>query len=105
MPKTEAAHTPESKTPGTYRVDSNGYIEVIRPGSTLMSVQTGKHTGLDTSEIAQLVQQANAVPDLLAACEKLAAWDKESDLNVADRLLSEACSQARAAIRKAEGDA
>ena len=56
-----------------YRVDSNGHIEVIRPGSILMSVQTGKQTGLDTAEIAKLVKQANVAGAMAAALREFIA--------------------------------
>lgn len=43
-----------------------------------------------------------AAPELLQACEKLAAWDASDDDS---RLISEACSFARAAVAKARGGA
>ena len=69
----KAKPQPKSGPLAQYRVDSNGHIEVIRPGSILMSVQTGKQTGLDTAEIAQLVEQANTAPKLAAVVREFIA--------------------------------
>lgn len=71
----------------------NHYVASIRLASVGYS-GTQENRNQDEKD-AQLI---SAAPDLLEACQLLAAWDRS---NGDIELLSDACSKARAAIAKA----
>jgi hypothetical protein len=82
----------------------------IKPARKYVTIFAGRNThvchlatsGLTDEEIEANADLIAAAPELLTACERLAAWDASHDDS---QLISEACSFARAAIAKARGGA
>ena len=80
-------------TPGPWEATDDGDINRQHNGKRLATVS--RHNGRANARLMA------ASPRMLEACEKLVAWD-ESHGDA--KLISEACSFARQAVRQATGD-
>lgn len=105
----KAETKPQGHTPGPWQVGKNGDKcardhAICADGIVLAKVYgrgypAGQGWHPQSAADARLI---SAAPELLGACQKLAQWDAEGDdSDKGARMISEACSMARAAIRKA----
>ena len=92
-------------TPGPWQAEAPKYsahvaAAIWRDGVRL--AQVDRRPKANESEEMANARLIAAAPDLLAACQKLAEWDLSRGGAVGARLISEACSWARAALAKAQ---
>jgi hypothetical protein len=87
------------QTPEEWKLERIG--QAVDANRFLITAENGARTVVDGRMFESTARQFTALPYLLAACKKLAAWDTSSADSA--RLISEACSYARAGIVAAEG--